>query len=164
MSTGFILGKFMPVHRGHMHLIEVARQRVSHLTVLVCSLEREPIPGRLRYRWVKALFPTVDVQHFAEDVPQYPHEHPDFWDIWLGVVRRYVPSGPDLVFTSESYGDRLAEVLGAQHVCVDLRRELFPVSGSRVREDPQACWALIPPQVQAYYRRTRVAKAPACDR
>lgn len=134
-----------------MHLIQYAMRRVDHLTVLVCSLEREPIPGHLRYRWVKELFPGVDVQHFAEDVPQYPEEHPDFWNIWLGVVRRYVPAGPDYVFTSETYGDRLAGILGAQHVCVDLKREVFPVSGTAVRENPRACWELIPPQVQEYY-------------
>src|SRR5574337_1823762 len=114
MSTGFILGKFMPIHRGHMYLIEYAKQYVDHLTVLVCSLEREPIPGQLRYGWVKELFPDVNVEHFTEDVPQYPEEHPDFWNIWLGVVRRYVPTGPDYVFTSETYGDRLAEILGAR--------------------------------------------------
>jgi HTH-type transcriptional regulator, transcriptional repressor of NAD biosynthesis genes len=151
MSTGFILGKFMPVHRGHMHLIDYAKQRVARLTVLVCSLDREPIPGLLRYRWVADLFPEVDVRHFAEDVPQYPHEHPDFWNIWLGIIRRYVPDGPDYVFTSETYGDRLAAVLGARHVCVDLGRERFPVSGTAVRHDPEKYRGFIPPAVQAYF-------------
>ena len=133
MTTGFLLGKFLPLHRGHMHLIETAQKHVDHLTVLVCSLHREPIPGELRYRWVCDLFPHVSVQHFSEDIPQYPHEHPDFWNIWRVVIRRYVPVGPDYVFTSEHYGDKLADILGARHVCVDLPRALFPVSGSAVR-------------------------------
>jgi HTH-type transcriptional repressor of NAD biosynthesis genes len=151
MSTGFLLGKFLPLHHGHIHLIETAQKRVDHLTVLVCSLKREPIPGELRCQWVRELFPTVNVQHFSEDVPQYPEEHPDFWAIWLGVIRRYVPVGPDFVFTSETYGDKLAEILGAQHICVDLKREMFPVSGTAVRENPAAYWHLIPPPVQAYF-------------
>jgi len=134
-----------------MYLIEYAQQRTTHLTVLVCSLAREPIPGPLRYRWVKELFPGLNVQHFAEDVPQTPDEHPDFWDIWRDVIRGYLPTGPDYVFTSETYGDRLAESLGAQHICVDLKRGTFPVSGTAVREDPHKYWGQIPPPVQAYF-------------
>lgn len=134
-----------------MYLIETAQSYVDHLTVLVCSLKREPIPGELRYQWLQDLFPAVNVQHFAEDIPQYPHEHPDFWGLWLAAIRRYVPSGPDLVFTSEAYGDKLAEVLGARHICVDLPRVSFPVSGSAVRANPKAYRQLLPPPVQAYF-------------
>lgn len=151
MTTGFLLGKFLPPHCGHIYLIETARRQVDHLTVLVCSLQREPIPGELRYQWVRDLFPTVNVQHFADDIPQYPHEHPDFWALWLKAVRRYLPTGPDLVFSSEAYGDRLAEVLGARPVCVDLARATFPVSGSAVRADPARYRHLLPPAVQTYF-------------
>jgi len=150
-TTGFLLGKFLPLHRGHMYLIETARRRVDHLTVLVCSLPREPIPGQLRYQWVRELYPDVNVQHLTEDVPQYPGEHPDFWNIWLNVIRRFVPTGPDFVFTSETYGDQLAALLGAKHICVDLNRQTFPVSGTAVRDNPLAYWDFIPPPVQAYY-------------
>ncbi|MBI3243522.1 MAG: adenylyltransferase/cytidyltransferase family protein [Chloroflexi bacterium] len=151
MTTGFIWGKFMPIHRGHMYLIEYARERVDHLTVLVCSRLHEPIPGSLRYQWVRELYPEVNVQHCDDEIPSYPHEHPDFWTIWLNTIRRFVPVGPNVVFTSEVAGDKLAEILGARHECVDLRREKFPVSGTAVRGNPGACWELIPPSVQAYY-------------
>ena len=42
---GMILGKFMPPHAGHQHLVQFAHNFAARLTVLVCSLEREPIPG-----------------------------------------------------------------------------------------------------------------------
>ncbi len=151
MTTGFILGKFMPLHNGHRYLIDYGRSRVWQLTVLVCSLAREPIPGELRYQWVCDLYPDVNVQHFNEDIPQYPDEHPDFWNIWLDIIRRFIPTGPDVVFTSETYGDQLAEILGARHECVDLQRKAFPVSGTAVRENPSAYWNFIPPPVQVYY-------------
>lgn len=154
--TGFILGKFMPLHRGHMHLIETAQSRVTRLTVLVCSLARDPIPGALRYQWVRELYPAVNVQHFTEDAPQYPHEHPDFWAIWRAIVLRYCPA-PDVVFTSETYGDKLAAVVGAQHACVDIARTVFPVSGTAVRANPRAYWQFIPPPVQAYFAPTLAA-------
>lgn len=151
MTTGFILGKFLPVHRGHMYIIDYARSRVDHLTVLVCTLQRDPIPGELRYGWVRQLFPHVNVQHCDGEIPSYPYEHPDFWNIWLHTIRRYCPTGPEVVFTSETYGDRLAEILGARHECVDLARSKFNISGSAVRANPRAYWDMIPPPVQVYY-------------
>ena len=144
MTTGFLLGKFLPLHRGHMHLIETARSQVDHLTVLVCSLQREPIPGALRHAWVRALYPEVNVQHCTDENPQYPEEHPDFWDIWLASIRRFMPAGPDLVFSSELYGDELARRLGARR---------FPVSGTAVRQQPFAYWDYLPEPVRAYYAR-----------
>ncbi len=152
MTTGFIWGKFMPLHRGHMYLIEYAREHVDHLTVLVCSRLHEPIPGNLRYQWARELFPGVNVQHCDDEIPSYPHEHPDFWNIWLHTIRRFVPTGPEWVFTSETAGDKLAKILGARHVCVDLGRKAFPVSGTAVRNHPEMYWDFIPPSVQLYFQ------------
>jgi NadR type nicotinamide-nucleotide adenylyltransferase len=151
MTIGFLLGKFLPPHRGHMYLIEQAALRCDRLTVLVCSIQREPIPGSLRYEWVRELYPQHDVQHCIDENPQYPQEHPDFWDIWVGSIRRFVPTGPDLVFSSEDYGEELAARLGARHICIDKARSVVPISGTAVRADPRAAWPWIPPQVQAYY-------------
>jgi NadR type nicotinamide-nucleotide adenylyltransferase len=151
-----ILGKFMPPHRGHQHLIDFACQRVDELTILVCSLEREPIPGRLRYEWMKEMYPDARVIHVTDENPQEPHEHPHFWDIWTETVRRRLPEGPDVVFTSEAYGDELARRLGARHIAVDTARQHVPVSATAIRNDPLANWEFIPECVRPYFVR-RVA-------
>jgi len=148
---GLILGKFLPPHAGHLHLVEVARAAAQRLTVLVCSLAREPIPGALRHAWMAELFPDVRVVHVDEELPQEPADDPDFWPKWLAAIRRVVPAGPDLVFTSEAYGDELARRLGARHVCVDLERRRFPISGTQVRADPLAAWRHLPAPVRAYF-------------
>ena len=146
-----ILGKFMPPHRGHQHLIDFARERVKELTVLVCSLEREPIPGRLRCEWVKEMYPEARVVHVTDENPQEPHEHPRFWEIWTATVRRRLPVGPQVVFTSESYGDELARRLGARHIAVDPARQRVPVSATAIRNDPFANWQFIPECVRPYF-------------
>ncbi|HEY7543799.1 MAG TPA: AAA family ATPase [Blastocatellia bacterium] len=155
-STGMILGKFMPVHRGHQHLIDFARRRVDHLTVLVCSLESEPIPGHLRYEWVRELYPDVNVVHCADENPSEPKDHSQFWEIWLASIRRFIPVGPDYVFTSEYYGDELAARLGARHLLVDLDRKTVPVSATMIRERPFDNWQFIPECVRPYFAK-RVA-------
>lgn len=155
MSHGLILGKFLPYHAGHAHLIRTARAQVDALTVLVCSIAREPIPGGHRYQWVRASHPDCRVIHVREEVPQAPEDDPRFWSIWIDLIRRYA-GDVDVVFTSEAYGDELAAQLGARHVCVDAARRTVPVSGTTIRADPMAHWEYIPEVVRPYFVR-RVA-------
>jgi cytidyltransferase-like protein len=84
-TTGLIIGKFLPPHTGHQYLIDFARNWVDRLTVLVCSLAAEPIPGAMRHAWMREMFPAVNVVHVEDENPQEPHEHPDFW----GNLARY---------------------------------------------------------------------------
>src|SRR5687768_14796348 len=156
-TTGMLLGKFLPPHLGHQYLVDFARHYVDELIVLVCTLAREPIPGGLRFRWMREMFPQANVRlvHVTDDLPQEPADHPQFWDVWRGVVRRYIPegSGPDYVFASESYGYKLAEVLGATFIPVDPSRQLVPVSGTAIRTDPMANWKYLPAAVRPYFVR-----------
>jgi len=150
MRRGLVLGKFLPYHAGHAHLIRTARSQVDVLTVLVCSIAREPIPGATRFAWVAESHPDCRVVHVAEEVPQTPDEDPEFWPIWTDLVRRHA-GAIDVVFTSEDYGDELARRLGARHVCVDPTRSAYPVSGTAIRRDPLAHWDSIPPVVRPSY-------------
>lgn len=155
MVRGLVLGKFLPYHSGHAHLIRTARRAVDELTVLVCSIGSEPIPGRVRFDWVRKSHPDCRVVHVAEEVPQTPDESPDFWPIWSDLVQRYAGM-VDVVFTSEQYGDELAARIGASHTCVDLGRAAVPISGSRILSAPLANWEYLPPIVRPYFTR-RVA-------
>jgi HTH-type transcriptional repressor of NAD biosynthesis genes len=150
-TTGFLLGKFLPPHRGHQYLIEFARNYVGRLRVLVCTIEQEPIPGHLRYQWMCEAFPGVDAIHHSDEIPQAPEEHPQFWDLWRNAIRRHVPGRIDYVFASEDYGWRLAAELDARFVPVDRERRNVPVSGRAIRQDPMAHWDELLPPVRPYY-------------
>ncbi|HEU4538878.1 MAG TPA: AAA family ATPase [Polyangiaceae bacterium] len=151
MTRGMVLGKFMPPHAGHVYLVEFARRWADDLSVVVGTLAAEPIPGELRYRWMRELFPHLRVIHLEDENPQHPHEHPDFWGIWRRSLERVLPAPPDLVFASEAYGPRLAEVLGARFVPVDAGREAISISGTAVRENPWSNWGLLPRCVRPYF-------------
>jgi HTH-type transcriptional repressor of NAD biosynthesis genes len=152
-QTGMLLGKFLPPHFGHVYLSDFARHFVRELTIVVGTLEREPIPGRLRFEWMRELFPTVNVVHLDEELPQDPSEHPDFWQLWQTALQRVLPCRPEVVFASEPYGQKLAEVLGGRFIPVNPDRSIRPVSGTAVRADPFQHWDLIPPPVRAYYAK-----------
>lgn len=151
MTRGFLLGKFLPPHEGHRFLCDFARAYCGELTILACTLDRDPIPGELRYGWMREMFPDCRVSHLADDVPQEPADHPDFWEIWRGIVKRFHPEPIDYVFASENYGHRLAAEVGARFVPVDIPRAAVPVSGEAIRADPFANWRFIPPPVRPWF-------------
>ncbi len=150
-GRGMVLGKFMPPHAGHVHLVDFARAYVDDLTVVVGTLAREPIPGALRFGWMRELFPDARVVHLTDENPQEPHEHPRFWEIWRESLLRVLPAPPDVVFASEPYGERLAAELGAEWVPVDVAREVVPVSATAIRQDPWTHWRFLPGCVRPYF-------------
>lgn len=152
-TKGMILGKFLPPHTGHRYLVDFARNYCDDLTVLVCTLEREPIDGALRYAWMRRMFPDCNVVHITDEVPQTPAEDPEFWAIWRALVLGAMPEGVDLVFASEDYGFKLAEVLDADFVPVDPDREIMAISGTEIRDNPLKNWRYIPDEVRPYYLR-----------
>jgi NadR type nicotinamide-nucleotide adenylyltransferase len=153
VTRGLVLGKFLPPHAGHVYLIESARRQCDELSIVVGTLAREPIAGALRAQWMRALFPDLRVLHLTDENPQDPSEHPRFWDIWRDSLLAILPAPPDVVFTSDAYGARLAEVLGARWVPVDPARAAVPISGTAIRADPLAQWRYLPGPVRAHYAR-----------
>ena len=154
--NGVIIGRFMPPHRGHQYLVEFAHNYVDDLYVLVCTLSSEPIPGQLRFQWMKELFPRDHIIHITEEIPEASRGAPNAEQIWAESVREAVNNPVDHVFASESYGSPLAEALGARFVPVDPAREVFPVSASLIRQDPYSYWRFVPEPVRPYFTR-RVA-------
>lgn len=94
MTHGMVLGKFMPPHAGHVYLCEFARRWVDELTIVVGSTAAEPIPGAQRVAWMRELFPFDRVVHLANENPQRPWEHPDFWDIWKASLQGVLATRP----------------------------------------------------------------------
>jgi NadR type nicotinamide-nucleotide adenylyltransferase len=159
-KRGFLLGKFMPPHAGHMALIRAARALVDELTVLVCWLPDDPIPGETRLAWMRELLPDCRVIGHGEVVPQAPEDSPDFWPIWRGIVAAVHPERIDYLFAGEDYGAELARQVGGFFVPLGGRvlglsdDPLAGLSASAVRADPAAHWPYLPAPVQAHYRRT----------
>ena len=146
-----ILGKFLPPHAGHQFLVQFGLNFVRRLHVLVCSIDREPIPGTLRYEWMRELFPHANVIHIDKELPQEPQEHPRFWELWRDAVSDAVGEPIDYVFASENYGHRLAAELEATFVPVDVGRSVLPVSGTAIRENPYRHWSHLPACVQSHF-------------
>ncbi|MFE5857715.1 AAA family ATPase [Streptomyces sp. NPDC056500] len=151
---GLVLGKFYPPHAGHHHLVTTAADRCERLTVLVCAASVESIPLADRVAWMREVHssPGVRVVGTVDDVPM-DLEDPAIWDAHMEIFRAAVPEPVDAVFTSEAYGTELGRRFGAESVCVDAERSLFPVSGTAVRQDPIAHWDFLRAPVRAALAR-----------
>ncbi|HEY5710892.1 MAG TPA: AAA family ATPase [Allosphingosinicella sp.] len=159
MTRGFVLGKFMPPHAGHVLLCDTARRLVDQLTILVCWLPGDPVSGPLRLQWMRELFPSCRVIGHDAVVPQAPADDPDFWPIWRDIVQAAHPEPIDRLFAGEDYGQRLAAEAGAEFVLVGPR--VHPdLSGTAVRADPWAHWRELPAPVRPHYARTICLHGP----
>lgn len=143
----------MPPHNGHRYLIEFARRFAHRVTVLVCTLSHEPIPGALRYQWMRELFPDLNVIHVTDEIPEAGRSNPRAYEIWAAFIKQRLRLSLQYVFASESYGTALAAELGARFIPVDPARSNFPISASAIREDPAAHWRYIPEPVRPYFQR-----------
>lgn len=163
MIRGFALGKFCPLHEGHKHMLDFAYRSCDVLTILVCSLESEPIPGELRYEWVKHEYPNARVLWCDYDMPQEPKDENDteFWDTWRATIKDFHPERIHKVFGSEDYVIRLAKEVGdAEPFIVDKERLMMPVSGTAIRNNPYENWTYIPEIVKPYFNKRVLITGP----
>jgi NadR type nicotinamide-nucleotide adenylyltransferase len=148
MTTGLVWGKFLPLHAGHLHLVEQARGQCDRLVVVLGARRDEPWSRELRHTWLVDALPDVEIRSHDSALP-IDYDDPAVWDAHLAELRAVLPERVDRVFTSEKYGEELARRLDAEHVCVDLDRRAFPVSGTAVRADLAGNWGFLPPAVRA---------------
>jgi NadR type nicotinamide-nucleotide adenylyltransferase len=146
-GRGLVVGKFYPPHRGHKHLIDRATSVSDEVWVIVCKKPGEAPPGELRAAWLEEIHPRAHVMLIDDTLDV------DDSRVWAENSIRWLGFVPDMVFTSEDYGDPFAYHLGCRHVLVDKAREAVPISGTRVRADPLGCWEFLEPPVRAYYAK-----------
>lgn len=163
-THGFLPGKFMPPHAGHLYCAEVGKARCDVMTVLVCSHDAEPIDGYLRAKWRRECLsrPGYRVLHMHRDIPQVTEDHHDFWPIWRAAITEFHPEPIDWVFGSEGYVHRLAQEVDARPFPVDPERQVVPVSATAIREDLTSNWSHVPvPERNHYQRRLGLVGADA---
>jgi len=146
-GLGVVIGKFLPPHRGHKLLIDTATEEARAVVVIVCAKPTDPVPGEIRGEWMREIHPSVRVMLIDDRYDENDTR------VWAENTLRWLGRAPDVVFTSEDYGERYAALMGAQHVSVDPPRGRVPVSGTAVRNDPYANWEFIEAPVRAWFSK-----------
>jgi HTH-type transcriptional repressor of NAD biosynthesis genes len=153
MKRGLVIGKFMPIHAGHIALIEFAKSQCDELIVSMSYTLRDSIDPQKRFAWIKEIFkndsniiPEISVDDFDdESLPLNERTK-----IWADFLKKRFPV-IEVIFSSEDYGPILAEHLDARHCVFDINREKFPVSATKIRTNPFQYWSFIPEVVRPYF-------------
>ncbi len=154
MQNGLVLGKFMPLHNGHLALIDFALKQCEKLYILVCANDSiEPIPGLLRLQWVQQTFgqhPNIEICYTAEKIPYTSYSSRHISKLWATFIKSKFPD-LSVFISSEKYGNYVAEYLGIRHQIFDEARMIIPVSATQIREKPLTYWNFIPQAVKPFF-------------
>lgn len=148
-----VIGKFMPVHNGHLALIDFAVSRCDELIVSMSYTDKDPIVKSIRLDWLKSIYKDslkVVIEIVKDDFDDESLPLDERTQLWAKFITERFPK-VDIVFSSESYGKPFATHLGAASVLFDSNRKLFPVSASKIRERPFSYWEFIPTTVRPYF-------------
>ena len=150
MTRGLVLGKFYPLHVGHISLIEFSVTKCDELIILICASDRETIPGEIRLQWIQETFinnsnitPTL-LNYSEQDLPNTSVSSKRVSQVWATKIQEILPS-LDLVFSSEAYGDFLAEFLHCRHISFDGGRLMHKISSTDIRKNAFKYWDYIAP-------------------
>jgi|SRR3989338_350214 len=145
MKKGLVIGKFYPLHAGHQYLIDTALSQSNQVTAIVTGKKNQIIPASVRTDWIKQIYPHVNVKLVYHNIPD------DADELWAKNTIKWLGFKPDIVFTSEKYGDHYSHLMGAKHIAVDIPRHKFPISGTKIRERPHFYPHYLHPIVRAYF-------------
>ena len=151
---GAVVGKFMPLHTGHAHLIRFACSMCSKVTVVVDCVPGEWPSSFTRAEALRAEFADLplNVVALTEPTPQEPDDHPEFWSIWRNLMLNACGANhPDVLVCSMDYGLMLSRVMDCEFLPLDINREAVPVSATNIRADIRGMWNAILPQMRVHY-------------
>lgn len=154
MVKGLVIGKFMPLHNGHIKLFEFALERCDELTIAMVVKPCDSIHPGIRKAWLQAYSDTalkpIVIDVVDEPLPKTQGIVPEAAKVWTEYfANRY--HGIDRIFSSEQYGNMLAEAMGIEHIFYDEARLTTQISASEIRMNPERHLDYLPEVVRSYY-------------
>ncbi|MGM0164916.1 multifunctional transcriptional regulator/nicotinamide-nucleotide adenylyltransferase/ribosylnicotinamide kinase NadR [Enterococcus sp. DIV1059_2] len=177
---GMCIGKFYPLHKGHINMIQKASSLVDHLFVIVSHSDiqseklfeqsnlKRPLTARDKLRIVQKTFqmqPMIQPILIDEtNVPSYPNG----WEQWAELVKNSVLTSRRTpkdftnfselsIFINEpSDVDGYQKYFGCEVLVLDQYRTDMNISATEIRKDPAKYWEFLP-------RASREAIAPTIE-
>ncbi|EDN69191.1 Transcriptional regulator nadR [Beggiatoa sp. PS] len=147
-THGLTLGKFAPLHKGHQLVIETALAEMDEVTVIIYDApETTRIPLNVRTNWLRKLYPLIKIIEAWDgptevgNTPEIKRKHENY------IINELNISGITHFYSSEFYGEHISVALSAINRLVNPSRQIIPISGTKIRENPFVCREYIPPLV-----------------
>lgn len=147
-KVGFIGGKFLPLHQGHVYAITQAACRCDELYVV---LSHSPLrdkklcqeagikemPYEVRLRWLSTLVKDMENVHVIEVEDQAESDEVYDWEAGAAAIKRKIAKKIDFVFSSEVAYEPIFRGLypEAEHVVIDAARAHVQISATQIRTE-----------------------------
>lgn len=176
IKTGLVIGKFAPLTRGHINLINTAATMCERVIVVVShdnrwlnkqnERDQKVLQLKNRVRWLEQTYADIDhviIKHVVEDdVPEYPNGWEGYCDLidksmreWGFYTEEDILNKNYTIFSSElGYEEGYKKYLPhMNHLVVDAERTRVPISATMIREDLMKYWEFLPSVVRKDYVR-----------
>ena len=164
MTVGFIGGKFLPLHLGHVYAIIHASSMVDELYVVLSHSEKRDnelcqsskmnyIPAQVRLRWLSKLTKDMPYVKVISIEDEDDNEHYN-WAEGAGLIKKEIAKPIDYVFSSEREYQSIFQELypDSKHVLIDPKRTHVNISATQIRNDGVfQNWEYIPDVVKPYF-------------
>lgn len=134
-KIGFTIGKFAPLHKGHQFLIETALKEMDEFYVVIYDTNVINIDVKKRAGWIKKLYPKVKIIYAYNSPKQYGLDSESV-NIQMEYLSKIIKDIPVTHFySSELYGEKVAEYLHIENRLVDFNRTQYPINATKIREN-----------------------------
>ena len=132
-KIGFTIGKFAPLHKGHQLVIETALKEVDEFYVVIYDTDIIDISVERRAKWIQTLYPKVKIIYAFNSPKKYGLDNESV-HIQMQYLCNLISNIPVTHFySSEPYGQKVAEYLHIQNRIVDIEKKEVPISASLIR-------------------------------
>lgn len=134
-KIGFTIGKYAPLHKGHQLLLEKALKEMDEFYCVIYDTDIIDIDVRQRAEWVKKLYPNIKIIYAYDSPKQYGLDDESV-KIQMDYLVNLIKDIPVTHFySSEPYGEKVAEYLKIKNVVVDIDRIKVPIKSTKIRDD-----------------------------
>jgi len=163
--VGFIGGKFLPLHLGHVHAISSAARKVDELYVVLTSSKKRDrelckrdrikyIPADIRLSWIGAAIKDIKNAKVIHVEDEWGDKDYD-WNKGARMIKRAIGKQIDFVFSSETKYEKhfSKNYPEAKHKVLDSERKRFRISATQIRKDPYRNWSMLPEYVRPFFTK-----------
>ena len=134
-KVGFTIGKFAPLHKGHQFLIETAMKEMDEFYIVVYDTDIIKNSVEERADWIRKLYPKAHIIYAFNSPKQYGLDKESV-NIQMEYLSKLIKDIPVTHFySSEPYGEKVAEYLNINNRIVDKERIAVPISANKIRKD-----------------------------
>lgn len=159
-KKALVIGKFMPLHKGHIGLINFACENAEMVLVCVLAHRKECIPLDRRVNWVKdsmyaGVVSACGLMYDADVLNSSSNSDIESSIAWAEYLKNQLEDfeSIDVVVGSELYVKFIAEYLGIQYLIYDDKRLQINISATTIKNDVIKNWDYLAPSVKRTYAK-----------